>query len=286
MTTNNSLALVEEQRLISVMGQSLYPGASKASIELVLDYCKARGLDPMQKPVHIVPMWDSKANCNRDVVMPGLNLYRTQAAESGCLAGISEPEFGPIYEFNIGGMLVKAPEYAKVSVTRLLKSGDKAVFTAIEYFEEAVSTNKEGKPTAMWKKRPRGMLSKTAESQALRKAFPDIAGSQETAEEMDGKSYYDDQSGVQQAQQADSPEMLAIAEDAFNEAQKGMEAYKVFWKQITQEQRQFIQKQYPQGLAKVAQEADAKKEAEADVVDVEPVKDNGITQNPDGTYHW
>ena len=39
----------------------------------------------------------------------------------------------------------------------------------------------------MWAKRPFGQLSKCAEAQALRKAFPDTTGSQPTAEEMEGR---------------------------------------------------------------------------------------------------
>lgn len=50
---------------------SLYPGAAESSIDMVLAYCAAAGLDPMQKPVHIVPMWDSKARSMRDVTLLG-----------------------------------------------------------------------------------------------------------------------------------------------------------------------------------------------------------------------
>src|SRR5690606_25456130 len=93
---------MEEGELLNVLRNSLYPGASDASIKMVVSYCRAAGLDPMQKPVHIVPMWDSKASVTRDVVMPGIGLYRTQAARSGQLAGISEPEFGPDCTETIG----------------------------------------------------------------------------------------------------------------------------------------------------------------------------------------
>ena len=65
------------QKTVATLKSSLYPGAADASVRMVLDYCQARKLDPFLKPVHIVPMWDSKAKEMRDVIMPGLNLYRT-----------------------------------------------------------------------------------------------------------------------------------------------------------------------------------------------------------------
>lgn len=38
--------------LLRVLENSLYPGAKRESIELVLAYCRANGLDPMLRPVH------------------------------------------------------------------------------------------------------------------------------------------------------------------------------------------------------------------------------------------
>jgi phage recombination protein Bet len=186
---NTALATMDEGELMSVLQSSLYPGASVASIKLVLGYCKASGLDPMQKPCHIVPMWDSKSSSMRDVVMPGIGLYRTQAARSGC-AGVSEPEFGPDIESNMSGVAITYPKWARVTVKRRLASGEIAEFTAKELWMEnyAVRGGKEKSiaPNAMWTKRPYGQLAKCAEAQALRKAFPEI-GSAPTADEMEGK---------------------------------------------------------------------------------------------------
>ncbi|MGQ3051059.1 MAG: phage recombination protein Bet [Roseateles sp.] len=185
-----ALALSEPE-LLDVLSSSLYPGANHGSIRMVLGYCKAAGLDPMQKPVHIVPMWDSKAGQMRDVVMPGVGLYRTQASRSNQMAGISEPEFGPMLTEEIGGQTVTYPDWCKVTVKRLLPSGQVATFTAVEYWTEnyAIKGGKEKSiaPNAMWSKRPRGQLAKCAEAQALRKAFPEV-GSTPTAEEMEGKA--------------------------------------------------------------------------------------------------
>ena len=37
------------------LANSVYPGAKPESIVLAVQYCKARGLDVLKKPVHIVP---------------------------------------------------------------------------------------------------------------------------------------------------------------------------------------------------------------------------------------
>lgn len=187
---NKSLSAMSEQDVLSVLKSSLYPGAADGSVKMVLAYCQASGLDPMQKPVHIVPIWDSKAGQMRDVVMPGVGLYRTQASRTGQFAGMTEPEYGPDIVTTIGGQDIKYPEWCKVTVKRQLESGVLAEFTAKEFWIEnyAVKGGKEKSiaPNAMWTKRPRGQLTKCTEAQALRKAFPEL-GAAPTADEMEGK---------------------------------------------------------------------------------------------------
>jgi phage recombination protein Bet len=230
-----ALALSEPE-LLNVLSSSLYPGAALESIKLVIGYCKAAGLDPMQKPVHIVPMWDAKAGRMRDVVMPGVNLYRTQASRSGQFAGMSEPEFGPTISENIGGQNITFPEWCRVTVKRALANGIVAEFTAREFWMEnyAVKGGKEKSiaPNAMWMKRPRGQIAKCAAAQALRIAFPEIA-SQPTAEEMEGKPLQPDADGV-----IDVPtppaELLTAARAA---ADKGRTTFADWWKAATPDQR-------------------------------------------------
>lgn len=200
---STSVAAMTEAEMMNVLQNSLYPGAKPESIKLVLGYCKAAGLDPMQKPVHIVPMDVKVGNSytKRDVVMPGIGLYRTQAERTGQYAGISVPEFGPVKtmktkarQYNnahaddktftlVDGPDIEYPEWCKITVKRLLR--DMTVeFTAIEYWIENYAT--AGKdttaPNAMWKKRPFAQLAKCAEAQALRKAFPEL-GAAPTADE-------------------------------------------------------------------------------------------------------
>lgn len=182
--------MMDEQELANVLQTSLYPGAAMPSIKMVVAYCRASQLDPMQKPVHIVPMWDKNSKSMRDVIMPGVGLYRTQAARSGEYAGMSEPEYGPDVSEKVGGIEMTYPKWCKVIVRRLLPNGIIVDFPAVEYWRENYATvGKDSEaPNVMWKKRPYGQIAKCAEAQALRKAFPEI-GSQPTAEEMEGKEF-------------------------------------------------------------------------------------------------
>jgi phage recombination protein Bet len=185
-----ALAMAEDE-LIPVLRSSLYPGAKDESIKLVIGYCRAAGLDPLQKPVHIVPMLVATGKKNdrgyddkewRDVVMPGIGLYRVQAARTGALAGIDEPEFGGDVPMpGVPGQTV--PEWCRVTVYRLI-GPLRVAFTAREYWAENYATKgrDSAAPNAMWQRRPRGQLAKCAEAQALRKAFPEL-GSQPTADE-------------------------------------------------------------------------------------------------------
>ena len=166
---------MDEQELMQVLQSSLYPGASPASIKMVLGYCKAAGLDPMQKPVHIVPMWDGKAKQMRDVVMPGIGLYRTQAARTGEHVGTDEPVFGPMVEMDLSGIKIVAPEWCKVTVYRMVM-GQKCAYTAIEYWTENYATAGKDStaPNAMWKKRSRGQIAKCAKPRPFAKASPKL----------------------------------------------------------------------------------------------------------------
>ena len=188
-TQPSALTAMPESELIGVLQTSLYPGAAIGSVKMVLGYCKAAGLDPMQKPVHIVPMWDKNTKAMRDVVMPGIGLYRTQAARSGQYAGVTDPEFGPDLTESVGGVSITFPAWCKVTVKRLL--GNQVVeFAAREFWKENYATagKDSSAPNAMWKKRPYGQIAKCAEAQALRKAFPEF-GSAPTADEMEGREF-------------------------------------------------------------------------------------------------
>ena len=185
-----------DQHVWSALKSSLYSGAKDESIKMVLDYCKAAKLDPMQKPVHIVPMSVKNAQTGKyeykDTIMAGIGLYRIQAARSNQYAGVSEPEYGEDVHVILDGVKITYPKWCKIVVKKIVHNTI-VEFTAKEYWIENYATkNKDSSaPNTMWLKRPYGQLAKCVEAQALRKAFPEIVSQQPTAEEMEGKTFHE-----------------------------------------------------------------------------------------------
>lgn len=216
--SSNALAITDAE-LITVLRSSVYPGATDASIKMVISYCAAAGLDPMLKPVHIVPMNVKKPGSRdkewRDVVMPGIGLYRIQATRTGIYLGKTEPEFGPDVTKKLGGKDVTFPLWCRVTVKKAIGQ-HVAEFTAKELWVENYATagNDTDAPNAMWGKRPYGQLAKVAEAQALRQAFPELLGGTHTADEMEGKSL-DDGREVIDITPKEKPPAARAALDAF-----------------------------------------------------------------------
>lgn len=194
-----ALALTDDE-LIPTLRASLYPGASDASIKLVTAWCRATGKDPMKKPVHLVPMSVKKVGGGRDdyewrdVVMPGIVDYRTDAARTGQHVGNDEAIFGPDVTRSLGGVTITFPEWCEFVVYRLV-AGEPRKFSSgkVRWLESYATAKRDtDAPNAMWKKRPYGQLEKCAEAMALRRAFPEV-GAQPTADEMAGRTVAGDE---------------------------------------------------------------------------------------------
>lgn len=172
----------------SALKNSLYPGAKDESVLMVLDYCKARSLDPLKKPCHIVPI-SVKDGDNwkyRDVVMPGIYEYRITAQRTGEYLGHSKPVYGPSVVFD--DFDVEAPEWCEMTFKRYnTKIGRDYDITVRTYFEEVVATDSKGKANARWRRARRQMLTKCTEAAGLRELFPDELGGTHTDDEMYGR---------------------------------------------------------------------------------------------------
>lgn len=191
--------------------EAVYPLAKTPdSVVMALSYCKARKLDPFKKPVHIVPMWDSKKKGYVETIWPGISEVRTTAFRTGQYAGCDEAEFGPTIEKTFTGKVKKGdsyveqtvtvefPEWCRMTVYRVL--GDrvcKFVGPKVKWLESYATIGSTDLPNDMWQSRPEGQIEKCAEAAALRKAFPEELGNQLTAEEMEGRRVEGDFGGAE-----------------------------------------------------------------------------------------
>lgn len=181
--------------------EAVYPLAkSPDSVAMALSYCKARKLDPFKKPVHIVPMWDSKIGGYVETIWPGISEVRTTAFRTGQYAGCDEAEFGPMTSKTFTGKVkrkegwieqtveVEFPEWCRMTVYRVLgERVCKFVGPKVKWLESYATIGNTDLPNDMWQSRPEGQIEKCAEAAALRKSFPEELGNQLTAEEMEGR---------------------------------------------------------------------------------------------------
>lgn len=173
----------------NVLKNVIWPDCqSKATMLMAIDYCRARGLDPLKRPIHIVSVWDSKTNSMRETIWPGISELLTTASRTGEFAGKDQPIFGPDVELKLGGVHITVPEYCIQTLYRLVQGQRVAFASDPVYYAETYAHKKGGTPNAMWTKRPRGQLAKCTLAAALRIAFPEEIGGDYAAEEMDGQT--------------------------------------------------------------------------------------------------
>lgn len=179
-----------------VLCESIFPTARTAeAVMLAMDYCRARNLDIMKKPVHIVPMWSSSLGREVETVWPSIAEVQITASRTGKYAGMDEPKWGQditktfkgVKPKNVGEteITLTFPEWCSVTVYRMVE-GQRCAFTEPVYWLEAYARiGKTELPNDQWAKRTRGMIIKVAKAFSLRAAFPEEGTY--TAEEMEGK---------------------------------------------------------------------------------------------------
>lgn len=223
--------------------RSLFPGANPTSVLMVVDYCAARKLDPLKKPCHIVPMQvrDAKTGAYdwRDVVMPGIYEYRTTAQRTGDYLGHAKPEYGPDSDH----MGVTAPEWCDFTAYRWNgKAAMRSEFPVRVKFREVVALTRDKKSGDMkvndrWSKAPFQMLTKCAEAAALREAFPDELGGEQTADEMEGQRAHELVVDVQKPAMVKPDGYDEWLESLVTAADKGADTLAAAWQVSPQDKR-------------------------------------------------
>lgn len=167
--------------------EAIFPSAqSTESVILALSYCRARKLDPFKRNVHIVPIWSNEKKCMVDTIWPGIGELRTTAFRTGEYAGIDDMNYGPDITEKVGNVTMTYPEWAQVTVHRMVKGVRVAFAGPRVYWIETYATagRNDDSPNSMWQNRPRGQLGKCSEAAALRAAFPEEVGTDYIPEEV------------------------------------------------------------------------------------------------------
>jgi hypothetical protein len=108
-------------------------------------------------------------------IQTSIDGFRVIAERSGNYGGQSEPVF-----VEQDGKLI----FCKVSVFRFHGETRYEAAVGVAYWDEYCQRTNEGKPMGLWAKMPHTMLSKVAESLALRRAYPNDLSGLYTGDEM------------------------------------------------------------------------------------------------------
>lgn len=168
---NSQFQLTLGKEELTLIKDTVTPGASQTEFNLFVYDCQSRGLNPLKKEMYWVKRG---AKASHQV---GIDGFRIMAQKTGEYGGQTKVEYGdPVTLYG-----KEYPEYADIGVYR---KGCEHPIYARAYFEEYAQAF-NGKLGNMWLKMPRLMIAKCAEALALRKAFPDSLAGLYTNDEME-----------------------------------------------------------------------------------------------------
>jgi phage recombination protein Bet len=159
---------------VALVKSTVFPTATDDELKLYFFECRRRGVHPLDRLV--IPVKRKE----RVTFQTGIDLFRSQAEETGEYRGQDDIQYGGMIEWP--KIDKKVPEYAKATILRYDAVTDQIIkVSAVAYWEEYYPGEDLG---FQWRKMPRLMLGKCAEALALRKAFPRKLAGLYTFEEM------------------------------------------------------------------------------------------------------
>lgn len=164
----------QEQKEI-IRKQFFPPQATAIDMKYCMQVAESFNLNPILKQIYFVPR-KAKINgqwCEKIEPMAGHASFLTLAHRSGGFAGMST-----IVEVRRTPKLINGSwteDTDLVAICHVWRTDTNQPFIVEVAYEEYVAKTNAGDITKFWKEKPKTMLKKVAESQALRKAF-DITG--------------------------------------------------------------------------------------------------------------
>jgi phage recombination protein Bet len=207
MSQNNQIATIDSRVLaegtmftpsqIDLIKTQIAPGATDDELKLFIHVAHSRNLDPFRKEIYAIKRWNSQERRETVAFQVSIDGFRKIAESTGKYAG----QVGPFW-CGADGKWVDVwldespPMAAKVG---MLRAGFSEPVWAVVRYNSFVQKTKDGTPTRFWKEMPDHMLAKVAESQAMRKAFPeamaDIEKELDRANKIAGTQMIDSDTG-------------------------------------------------------------------------------------------
>ncbi len=163
---------------VALLKRTIARETSDDELQLFVATARRLQLDPFAKQIYAVMRWDSRAGHKVMVIQISIDGQRSLADRTGNYV----PGPAPTFACNAAGDVVSATAYVKK-----WSHGEWHTVEGSAWFDEFCETTKDGQLTQMWREKPRVMIGKCAEAQALRRAFPaEMAGAYNDAEVGDG----------------------------------------------------------------------------------------------------